>query len=163
MLFERRLQLVGIKIKLRRIERHIYRLGARKNRVRTVVFIERRENNHLVARVGHGHHCRYHRLGAAAGDDYFRIGVDAPAHELRLLLGERLSEILCAPGYRILMIILVRNLGKAVEDFFGRIKIRESLRQIDRAVLQRDSRHSADDRIGEIFCSAGKFRHVFSP
>lgn len=61
------------------------------------------------------------------------------------------------------MIILVRDLGKAVEYFFGRIKIRESLRQIDRAILQRDTRHSADDRIGEIFCSAGKFRHVFSP
>ena len=60
------------------------------------------------------------------------------------------------------MKILIGDLRHAVEDLLRRFKVREALRQVDRAVAQGHARHPADDGIGEVFCSDGKFLHKIS-
>ena len=148
-LAERILEKGRIKMEIRRHERHIDRLCARQDGIRAVVFVERGENDDLVARIGDGHHRRHHRLGAAAGRDNLSVRVDLPAHTARLLGGERLAEVLRAPGDGILMKILIGDLRHAVENLLRRFKVREALRQVDRAVLHGNARHAADDRVGE--------------
>ena len=79
-----------------------------------------------------------------------------------LLRGERLAEVLRAPGDGVLVEVLVRYLRETVGDLLGRLKVGEALRQVDRAVAQGHARHPADDGIGEVFCSDGKFLHKIS-
>ena len=148
-LAERILEKGRVKMEIRRHERYIDRLCARQDGIRAVVFVERGENDDLVARIGDGHHRRHHRLGAAAGRDDLGVRVDLPAHTARLLGGERLAEVLRAPGDGILMKILIGDLRHAVEDLLRRFKVRKALRQVDRAVLHGNARHAADDRVGE--------------
>ena len=157
------LQFVGIEAEFRRVQRDVDRLRAGEDGVRTVVFIEGREHDHLVAGVGHRHHRGHHRLGAAAGDDDFSVGVDGAAHQAALLFGQRLAEVLRAPGDGVLVEILVRHLGQAVEDLLGRLEIREALGEVHCAVLQRNARHAADDGIGKALGAIRKFLHVLLP
>ena len=143
------LEHVRIKVEIRRHERHINRLCAGQDGIRTVVLVKRGENDNLVARIGDCHHRSHHRLGAAAGRDDFGVRVDPAAHEIGLLGGQRFPEVLRAPGDGILVIVLIGYLRQPVENGLGRFKIREALRQIYRIVLQRDPRHPADDGIGK--------------
>ena len=143
------LQHVGVKVKIRRHQRDIDRLRAGENGVRAVVLIERREDNHLVAGIGDGHHGRHHGLRAAAGGNDLAVGVNGPPHIVGLLGGQRFPEVLRAPGDGILVIVLIGYLRQPVENGLGRFKVREPLRQIYRIVLQRDPRHPADDGIGK--------------
>ena len=153
MLVERRLQLVCVKVEFRRVKRDIDRLRARENGVCAVVFVEGGEDDHLVARIGNGHHGCHHGLGAAAGDDDLAVGVDLPSHQPGLLLGQGFAEVLRAPGDRILVKILPRDFGQPVEDLFWRLEVGEPLGKIHRAVLQGYPGHAADHRIGEGFGS----------
>ena len=156
------LELVDVEVELRRIQRHIDRLRAGEDRIRAVVLIERGEDHDLVAGVGDGHHRGHHGLGTAAGDDDLAVRVDLVAHQAGLLRGERLAEVLRAPGDGVLVEVLVRYLRETVGDLLGRLKVGEALRQVDRAVAQGHARHPADDGIGEVFCSDGKFLHKIS-
>ena len=87
-----------VKMEIRRYKRYINRLGAGQDGVRAVVFIEGGKDNHLVSRIGDGHHCRHHGLGAAAGDNNLAVGIDGPPHIAGLFGCQRLPEILRAPG-----------------------------------------------------------------
>ena len=148
-------------MEFRRVQRNIDRLRAREDRIRAVVFVKRGKNDHLIAGVGDRQHRGHHRLGAAAGDDDLLIGVDLPAHPPGLLFGQRLAEVLRAPSDRILVYVFVRRLRQPVEQRPRRVEVGEALRQIDRAVAERDARHAADDGIGERERSLGKLRHSF--
>ena len=132
-----------------RHERHVDGLGVAQNRVGAVVLIEGREHHDLVAGVAHGVHGAHHGLGAAAGDDDVLVGVDVDAHEAALLGGERLTEVLRAPGEGVLVRALVGDLRQAVEELLGRVEVGETLGEVDGAVLERHAGHAADDRVGE--------------
>ena len=154
-LLESSFQLVHVKIKRGRVQRHINRLGPGKDRVSTVILVKRRKHDDLVAGVGHRHHGSHHGLGAAAGGHDLAVGVDFTAHQAALLFGQRLAEVLRAPGDGILVEILVGDLGQAVQNSLGRVKVRESLGQVDRAVLVGDAGHPPDDRIRKMRCARG--------
>ena len=109
-LTERVLKHICVKVEIRRHERHINRLCAGQDGVRAVILVERGENDNLVARIGDCHHRSHHRLGAAAGRDNFGVRVDPAAHEIGLLGGQRLTEVLRTPGNGILVVILVGHL-----------------------------------------------------
>ena len=148
-LTERVLKHICVKVEIRRHERHINRLCAGQDGIRTVVFVKRGENDNLVARIGDCHHRSHHRLGAAAGRDDFGVRVDPAAHEIGLLGGQRLAEVLRTPGNGILVVILVGHLRQTVEQLLRRLEVREALRQIYRIILHGNARHTADDRIGK--------------
>ena len=153
------LQYIGIKPKIRRRQRHIDGLRAGKDGIRAVVLIERGENHNLVAGIGHGHHSGHHGFRAAAGGDNLAVGVDGAAHITGLLGGQRLPEILCAPGDGILVIAFVGRLSQTVKDLLGRFKIRKALRQVYRIVLKGYARHPANDGVGKAGSSFRKALH----
>ena len=148
-----------VKGKFRRRQRHINWLCPGQDRVRAVVLVKRREDNDLVPRVRHGHHGGHHRLGAAAGHNDLIVGVNCPAHIAGLLGGQRLAEVLRAPGDGVLVVVLVRDLGQTVQNCFGRVKIREALGKVHRAVLVGDTGHAADDGIGKACGTVRKRLH----
>ena len=158
-LAERVLEHFGVKRERRRRERHIDGHRAGEDRVGTVIFVERGEDDDLVAGIGDGHHCGHHGLGAAAGDDDLAVGVDVAAHEVGLLLRQRLAEVLRAPGDGVLMIVLVGDLREAVEDGLGRVEVGEALGKIHCAVLVGDTGHAADDGIGKARGAVRKCLH----
>ena len=86
-LTERVLEHICVKVEIRRHERHIDRLCAGQNGIRTVVLVKRGENDNLVTRIGDRHHRSHHRLGAAAGRNDLGVRVDLAAHEIGLLGG----------------------------------------------------------------------------
>ena len=153
------LQYLGVKGKFRRRQRHINWLRPGQDRVRAVVLIKRREDNDLVPRVRHSHHGAHHSLGAAAGHNDLTVGVNCPAHIAGLLGGKRLAEVLRAPGDGVLVVVLVRDLGQPVQNCFGRVKIREALGKVHRAVLVGDTGHAADDGIGKACGTVRKRLH----
>ena len=144
-----------VKMEIRRYKRYINRLRPGENGVRAVVFIEGGKDNHLVSRIGDGHHCRHHGLGAAAGDNNLAVGIDGPAHIAGLLGSQRLPEVLGTPGNGILVEVLVGHLRQPVCDGLRRVKVREALREVHGAVLHGHPGHAADHRIGE---ARGAFR-----
>ena len=148
-LTERVLKHICVKVEIRRHERHIDRLCAGQDGIRTVVLVKRGENDNLVARIGDCHHRSHHRLCAAAGRDDFGVRVDPAAHEIGLLGGQRLAEVLRTPGDGILVVILVGHLRQTVEQLLRRLKVRETLRQVYRVILHGNARHAADDRVGK--------------
>ena len=149
MLTECILEHVRIKVEIRRHERHIDGLCAGQDGIRAVVLVKRGENDNLVARIGDRHHRGHHGLRAAAGGDDFGVRIDPAAHEIGLLGGQRLAEVLRTPGNGILVVILVGHLRQTVEQLFRRLEVREALRQIYRIILHGNARHTADDRVGK--------------
>ena len=57
--------------------------------------------------------------------------------------------------YDLDVIAVVGDLGQAVQNSLGRVKVRESLGQVDRAVLIGDAGHPPDDRIRKMRCARG--------
>ena len=135
----------------RRHEGHVDGLGLAQDGVGAVVLVEGREHDHLVAGVAHGVHRAHHGLGAAAGHHDVAVGVDVDAHEAALLGGERLAEVLRTPGEGVLVRPLVGHLRQAVEQGLGRVEVGEALGEVHGAVLERHTRHAADDRVGKAF------------
>ena len=82
--------------------------------------------------------------GAAAGNDNLRFRVNGHAHETGLFFRQGLAEIGRTPGDGILMGALLSHLGQAVGKLPGRIKIRETLGEIHRAILLGYPGHAAD-------------------
>ena len=141
---ERVLQDLRIVAVVRRRQRDVDRDGAGENGIRPVVFIKGGEDRNAVAGVRDGHHRRHHGLRAAAGHDDLRVRIDGKSHVLRLLFGQRLPQILRAPGDGVLMHVLVLHLAEAVQDGLRRIKIREALGQVDGPELVGDPGHPPD-------------------
>ena len=132
------------------MEGHIDGLRPGEDGVGSVVLIKGREHDHLVAGIGDGHHGAHHGLGGAAGGHDLRIRVNGATHVMRLLFSQGLPEVLGAPGDGVLVRPLVGHLGQSVQNFFGRVKVRESLGQIHGAVFHGDAGHPADDGIGKV-------------
>lgn len=159
---EGRLECLAVKVECGRVERHVDRLGTRKDRVGAVVLVERREDDDLVSGVRNRHHGGHHGLGGAAGDYDILVGVYRHAHKMLLLGGKRLTHGLGAPGDGVLV---VKRLGvggdgaEAIEQLRWGIEVREALREIDSAVLIGDACHAADDRIGKRCRAVGEFFH----
>ena len=153
-------ELVRIEVERRRAQGHVDGLGAGEDRIGGVVLVERREDDHLVARIAGGHHRDHHRFGAAAGDDEVLVGVDRQAAEPVDLLGEGLTEARGAPGHGILVMRTARGAFQGGQQFLGRGEVREALRQVDGPVLVGQAGHPADDGFGETGETAGGRRHA---
>ena len=106
---------------------HVDRFGARENRVRDVVLVERRKHHHAVARIAGGHHRDHHGFGAAAGDHDVRIRVDGKAGEMGLLARQGLTESGRAPGHRVLMGPVSARVLSRLLQHFGWVEVRKSL------------------------------------
>ena len=65
------------------------------------------------------------------------------------LFRQRLAEVLGTEGHGILVRAFVCGLGQGVQQLLGRVKVRETLGQVDGIVLIVDAGHAADDRIRE--------------
>ena len=68
-----------------------------------------------------------------------------------LLFGKRFAEILRTNRNRVLVRARMGDFGQAVLQGLGRIKIRETLRQVDCTASVRDARHVTNDRFREMF------------
>ena len=122
-------QLVAVEAEAGRVQRHVDRPRAGEDRVRAVVLVEGRENNHRVARVAHGHDGHEHCLRPAAGGDHVSVRVDLQTHEPGLFLGQGLPEGGRAPGDGVLVVISVRHLaGGGLEQCGRRVEVGEALR-----------------------------------
>ena len=124
------LEHLAIEVERGRVERHIDGLGARENRVGTVVLVERREDNDLVSGVRNRHHGGHHGLGGAACDYDVLVGVDRHAHKVLLLGRERLAHGLGAPSDGVLVIERLgvgRDGAEALEQPRRRIEVGEAL------------------------------------
>lgn len=127
---EGRLEHLAIEVERGRVERHIDGLGARENRVGTVVLVERREDDDLVSGVRNRHHGGHHGLGGAACDYDVLVGVDRHAHKVLLLGRERLAHGLGAPSDGVLVIERLgvsRDGAEALEQPRRRIEVGEAL------------------------------------
>ena len=150
------LQFVHVEGEGRGMEGHVDGLRSGENGVGSVVLIEGGEHDHLVAGIGHGHHGAHHGLGGAAGGHDLLVGVDGPAHVVRLFSGQGLPEVLGAPGDGILVGTLMGHLGQPVQDLLGRVKVGKSLGQVHGAVFQGDPGHPPDHGIGKISSALGQ-------
>ena len=68
-----------------------------------------------------------------------------------LLFGKRLAEILRTNRKRVLVRARMGDFGQAVLQGLGRVKIRETLRQVDCTASVRDARHVTNDRFRKMF------------
>src|SRR6266436_5181527 len=132
------------------------RRRAAENRVRPIIFVERLEHHDFVAGIDDGHHRRHHRFRRAAANGDFALGIDA--HTLRALefLDDSVAQRLRTPGDGVLVDVVGNGLPRCFLDFRGRGEIRETLRKVDGVVLQRQPRHFANHRFGELFRLRGK-------
>ena len=154
------LQLLGVEAEGGGLQGHIDGDGSGEDGIGSVIFIEGRENDHLVPGVHHRHHGGHHGLGTAAGGDDVPVRVDGQTHEAALFLSQRLPEVLSAPGDGVLVDVLPGNLGQTVEDLLRRVEVREALGQVHRAVFVGDAGHAADDGVGKGIGALGQGFHV---
>ena len=143
-----------------RVQGHVDGLGAGKDGVGDVVFVERREHNHAIAGIAGGHHCRHHGFGTATSDHDVRVRVDGQAGEPGLLARQRLTEVGRAPGHRVLMGSVSAAVLSRLLEHLRRVEIRKALRQVDRPVRIGQPGHVANDRLGEACDATTGLRHV---
>src|SRR6202162_1113964 len=149
---ERLAQLVAVEVPVGRNQRHHHRCGAREDAVRAVVFVERLENNHLVARIDQRQNARQHRLGHAAADGDLRLRVDRHPPEVLGLGRNGLAHHPGAPGGRVLVEIVADGIDGGFFQFAGGGEVGEPLRQVEATVAMRgtaEPRHLPDDRLRE--------------
>ena len=94
----------------------------------------------------------------------FAFGIDANSLRALEFFDDGVAQRFRAPGDRVLIDVVGDGLAGGFLDFCGRGEIRESLREIDGVVLQRQARHFADDGLGELLGfgrkhAAGELRH----
>ncbi len=126
------------------------RLGAAQDRIRAVVFVERLEDDDLVALVADGEQGRDHGFGRAAADGDFFLGIDVQALPLLHLAGDGVAQALRSPGDGVLVDVGGDGFLRGLLDLRGRGEIGEALGQIDGAVLHGLARHLTDDGLGEV-------------
>ena len=125
--------------------------------------IEGREHDDLVSGVADGHHCAHHGLCASAGHNDFRIRVDVMPKGAGLLVRKRTAEVGRAEGNGILVRAGIGGLCERIQDLARRVKIREPLGKVDRAMLVADAGHAANDGIGELGNAFAQFGHIGAP
>ena len=157
---ERVLQDLRVKMERRGNELHENRLAVRHNGLRAVVFKIRREHDDLVARVRERKNGVDHSLGRADGHDDVRIRVNGNAHEPAALAADRAAEIRRAHRDWVLVRALLADLAQPVGHGLRGIKVREALRQIDRAAVKAHTRHPANDGVGKMLVSSAHFLHA---
>ena len=81
-LLKGRFQLFRVKMKFRRIKRHINRLCSGQNRICSIIFIKRRKDNDLISRIRYRHHSGHHCFRAATGNNNLSVRVNRSSHEL---------------------------------------------------------------------------------
>ena len=70
-----------IKGKIRWMQWHIDRNSSGQDGIGSIIFIERRKDHNLVARIAAGHHGSHHRLGTAASNNHIGFRVNGNSHE----------------------------------------------------------------------------------
>ncbi len=127
-LVERGRELPLVERPVRRRERYGPRHGAREDRVRPVVLVERLEHDDLVAGVEHAEHRGDHRLGRTARDRHVAFGLD-PRHAVArsVGVGDRRPERLGAPRDRVLVDVVGDRLTSRLLDLLGRGEVGEPL------------------------------------
>ena len=75
-----------------------------KNRVRSVVFVERLEDDDFIAGIDDGHHGGHHGFGGAAGDGDFAFGIVADALRARKFFDDGVAQWLRSPGDGVLIV-----------------------------------------------------------
>ena len=152
-------QFVGIEFEGGGVQGHVDGLGAGKDRIRPVVFVERRKDDDLVSRVAGRHHGDHHGFGAAAGDDDMGVGIQVEAHPAALFAGQGLAECGRPPGDGVLVVVPVHGVFGRRHQFRRRIEIRKSLGKIDGTAFVGHAGHLPDDRFGEVFQALGCLWH----
>ena len=118
-------------------------------RIGPVVFVERLEQDHLVARVEHGQQGGDHAFGGAAADRDFALGIEFQAIGAPVLGGDGVAEGLGAPGDGVLIDVGGDGVGRGALQRGGRGEIGKALGQVDGAVAEGQAGHFADDGFGE--------------
>ncbi len=141
------------------------RSGAGKNRVGSVVFVERFEDNDFVAGIDDGHHGGHHGFGGTAADGDFALGIVGNVLGAGEFFDDGVAERLGAPSDGVLIDVVGDGLAGGFLHFLGGGKIGKTLRKIHGVVLHGQARHFADDGFGELFGLGGEHaardvRHV---
>ena len=160
---ERAPQFVRVEGEVGRAQLDVHRFGPAQDGVGAVVLVERREDDHPVARLANGHHRRHHGFGAATRDDHIGVGVQRQPHVVALFRGQCLPEVRRTPGDRVLMRAFQGRACRGLAECERRVEVREPLREIDAPVLVADARHPPDDRVGEMLQAAAELRHRQAP
>ena len=80
-----------------------------------------------------------------------------------LLVRKRTAEVGRAEGNGILVRAGIGGLCERIQDLARRVKIREPLGKVDRAMLVADAGHAANDGIGELGNAFAQFGHIGAP
>ena len=151
-----------VKAVIRRHQRNVDRLGPGENGIRSVIFIERGEHQHLIPRIAERHHGAHHRLGSAAGNQHLGLRVRFHACGSAVFFRQSRAEIGCSVGDGILVRSLIGHFCQRVHQLLRRIKVRKALGEIDGVVFVADPRHPADHGIGKQTDTSGQRFHACS-
>src|SRR5882762_9413275 len=149
-------QFIAVKAPVRRAKLHETRRGAGKNRVGTVIFIVRFEDDDLIARIDDPHHGRHHGFGRTAAHGDLAFGIHAHALRAFKFPGDGVAQFFRAPGDGVLIDVVGDGLPRGFLHFVRRGEIWKSLGHIHGVVLQRKPRHLANYGFGKAFRLRGQ-------
>ena len=138
---------VGIECPIGRMQLHEARRRAGKNRVGTVIFVERLEDDHFIAGIDDGHHRRHHRFRRTAANRDFAFRIDGDALRALEFLSDRVAKRFRTPGDGVLIDVRVDGFLRGALDFSRSAEIGKSLREIDGAMLQAPGASFRESRI----------------
>ena len=140
------------------------RCGAAQNRIWSIVFIERLEDDNFVTGIDDRHHGGHHRFGRATADGDLALGVVLHALGALKFFDNGVAQRLRAPGYGVLVDVIGDGSARGFLDFLRRGKVGKPLGQIDGPMLQGQACHFPDNGFRELFGlgrkhAAGDFCH----
>ena len=141
---ERRAQPIRVELPVGGLQRHEHRLRAGENCIRAIVLVPRLEDDDLVVRVDQREEDRGHRFGGAARYRELPVGLELDAVHLFVFGRDRFAQHGSAPRDCVLIDVLIDGSTSGILHRLRHGKVREALRQVDRAGLHRDARHLAD-------------------
>ena len=128
----------------------VARDGARQDRVRAVILVERLEHHDLVARIEDRQHRRDHALGGAADNRNLRVGIDRPAGIGSAGLGgDGVTKALGPPGDGVLVDIRVEGGLGCFLQLRRTWKVWEALCQVDGLMTKCQARHVPNHGLAE--------------
>ena len=134
------------------IEFDITRCRAAKHDVRTVVFVERFEDDDFVTGVDRRKKRCDHAFGRAAANGDLTFGIERDTVVALYFVDDGITELFRAPRDGVLVVVVVDSTMGGILECLRCRKIGESLREIDGLVLIGNARHLTNDRFGELFC-----------